>query len=121
MAILSAEAKSMISAIHPAMVATSDKSGRPNVSPKGSFQVLDDEHVLFADVHSPRTMANLAENAQVSAIVFDPGTRHGVRIWGTAEVQGAGDLLERVNSALAAMKVQAGQVVVVAVDDFATF
>ena len=121
MAILSAEAKAIIIATHPGMVATADKSGRPNVSPKGTFQVLDDEHVLFADVHSPRTMANLAENPQVSAIVFDPETRHGARIWGVAEVQESGELLDRINNDLAARKIQAKEVVVVRVDDFATF
>jgi hypothetical protein len=121
MAALSAEAKAIITETHPGMVATADKSGRPNVSPKGTFQVLDDEHVLFADVNSPRTMANLAENPQVSAIVFDPATRHGARIWGLAEVQDSGELLDRINKVLAARNIRAKEVVVIRVDDFATF
>jgi predicted pyridoxine 5'-phosphate oxidase superfamily flavin-nucleotide-binding protein len=121
MAILSSEAKSMITSTHPGLVATADKSGRPNVSPKGSFQVLDDEHVLFANVHSPRTMANLEENPQVSAIVFDPATNHGVRIWGMAEVQNSGELFDRISSAMAARNVQAKEVVVIRIDNFTTF
>jgi predicted pyridoxine 5'-phosphate oxidase superfamily flavin-nucleotide-binding protein len=121
MAILSSEAKQMLASIHPGLVATADLTGKPNVSPKGSFQVLDDEHVLFADIHSPQTIANLQANPQVSAIVFDPATRHGCRVWGQAQILNAGDLFDKVNGALAARNMQAKHVVVVAVDNFVTF
>lgn len=121
MAILSAQAKEIIATTHPGLVATADKSGKPNVSPKGSFQVLDDEHVMFADINSPRTIANLQENPQVTAIVYDPATRHGCRVWGRAEILSSGDILERMNAALAARKMVAKHVVIVSVDDFVIF
>jgi predicted pyridoxine 5'-phosphate oxidase superfamily flavin-nucleotide-binding protein len=121
MTALSAEAKAIIAQTHPSLVATADGAGRPNVSAKGSFRVLDDEHVLFADVHSPRTIANLLENPQVSAIVLDPATRHGCRVWGKAEVLDSGVLFDRVNGELAARKMQAKHVVVVSVDEYLTF
>lgn len=121
MARLSDEAKQLIQLTHPGMVATAARNGMPNVSPKGSFQVLDDEHVAFANIHSPRSMANIAENPQVSAIVFDPTTRHGCRIWGKAEVLSSGELLDRINNNLAALKMQASDVVVINVDEFVTF
>ncbi len=121
MAKLSEEAKQLIQVTHPGMVATADKSGMPNVSPKGSFQVLDDEHVAFANVHSPRSMANIAENPQVSAIVFDPATRHGCRVWGKAAVLTSGDVFDRMNAAMAARNMKATEVVVISVDQFATF
>ncbi len=50
MAKLSEEAKKIISEVHPALVATASKDGKPNVSPKGSFRVLDDEHVIFIEM-----------------------------------------------------------------------
>src|SRR4030042_1590424 len=90
MAKLSEEARKMISEVHPALIATASKKGKPNVSPKGSFRVLDDEHVVFANIGSPRTMANLKENPQVSVIVFDPATRKSCRIWGKAEILESG-------------------------------
>ena len=121
MASLSAEAKSIISEHRPGFIATADKAGRPNVSPKGSFQVLDDEHVIFADVMSPRTIANLQENPQVSAIVFDPATNHGCRVWGDAEILDSGEVFDRVNHQLAEMQMQAKHVVIVSVEAFATF
>jgi len=95
--------------------------GRPNISPKGSFQVLDDEHVMFADIHSPQTIANLSVNPQLSAIVFDPATRHGCRVWGTAEIFTSGDLFDKMNAGLAARNMVAKHVVVVTVDNFVTF
>jgi hypothetical protein len=121
MAILSDEAKSLIAQHRPGFIATSDENGRPNVSPKGSFQVLDDEHVLFADVNSPRTIANLRQNPQASAIVFDPDTNHGCRVWGTTEIVDSGEAFDRMNTVLATMDMQAKHVVIVAVEDFLTF
>lgn len=121
MSVLSAEAKSIIAETHPGLVATADGSGRPNVSAKGTFRVLDDGHVLFADIKSPRTIANLRENPQVSAMVLDPATRHGCRIWGRAEILESGELLDRVNDELAARKMQAKHIVVIAVEEYVTF
>ncbi|MCL5108651.1 MAG: pyridoxamine 5'-phosphate oxidase family protein [Chloroflexi bacterium] len=119
MATLSEEAKSVIAEIHPGYVATADKNGRPNVSAKGSYRVLDDQHILFADVNSPRTIANLQENPQVSAIVLDPATRRSCRVWGRATVLSAGELLDQVNAGLAARNMSAKHVVVIDVDEFA--
>jgi uncharacterized protein len=118
MVALSEEAKSVIAEVHPGYVATADKDGRPNVSAKGSYRVLDDQHVLFADVHSPRTIANLRENPQVSAIVLDPATRRSCRIWGKAKVLDGGELLDQVNAMLAARNMSAKHVVVIEVDEF---
>ena len=121
MAAISAEAKSVIAEIHPGLIATADASGKPNVSAKGTFRVLDDEHVMFADVNSPRTIANLRQNPQVSAIVLDPASRRGCRVWGKAEIIESGPLFDEVNAGLAARNIQAKHVVVVAVDDCLVF
>jgi len=121
MAYLSDEAKEIINETHPGWVATADQRGQPNVSAKGSFRVLDDEHVMFADIASPRTIANLVENPLLSAIVYDPVKRRGCRIWGRAEVMDAGDLLDRVRRELAERKMDAKHVVVIRVDEYLTF
>ena len=92
MAKLTEEAKKIIAEYGPALIATASKEGNPNVSPKGSFRVLDDEHVIFANIASPRTMANLKQNPQLTAIIFDRSTRKGCRIWGKAEVLDSGDI-----------------------------
>ncbi|MBI2852264.1 MAG: pyridoxamine 5'-phosphate oxidase family protein [Chloroflexi bacterium] len=111
MAKLSEEAKKLIGEIHPALVATASKSGKPNVSAKGSFRVLDDEHVIFSDVNSPRTVANLKENPQVSIICLDAASRKSCRIWGTAEVLDFGPLYDEAVAAMAARNVKPKHVV----------
>ena len=121
MAKLSEEAKKIIAEFGPALIATASKSGKPNVSPKGSFRVLDDEHVIFANVASPRTIANLKENPQLTAIIFDRSTRKGCRIWGKAEILNSGDLFDSVSAEFAAKGMKVGHVVRVTVEETTTF
>ena len=121
MAKLSEELKTNINDIHPAFVATAGKDGKPNVSPKGSMRVLDDERIVFADVKSPQTVANLKENSQVSAIVLDPATQKGARIWGTAEVQSSGEVFDNFAEAMAAKGMKPNNVVVITVEDAVAF
>jgi predicted pyridoxine 5'-phosphate oxidase superfamily flavin-nucleotide-binding protein len=121
MANLTEEAKRMIADFYPAVIATADKEGRPNVSLKGSFQVLDDEHVVFADIASPRTIANLMENPKLSAIVFNPPSRKGCRIWGRGEILDSGDLFDSMSAAYAAKNIKVKHVVKVIVEEVVTF
>ena len=121
MAKLTEEAKKIINEFGPALIATASKEGKPNVSPKGSFRVLDDDHVVFANIASPRTMANLKENPQLTAIIFDRSTRKGCRVWGKAEVLNSGDLFDSLSKEFAPRNMTVKNVVVVAVDEAATF
>jgi hypothetical protein len=121
MAKLTGEAKKIIGEFGPALIATASKGGKPNVSVKGSFRVLDDEHVVFADIASPRTIANLRENPQLSAIVFDPSTRKGCRIWGGAEILDSGALFDSMVREFAARKMKVKHLVKVTVEEVATF
>ncbi len=106
MAELSEEVKELIGKIRPALVATSSKDGKPNVSAKGSFRVLDKEHVMFADIGSPRTIANLKENPQLSVICLDPASRKGCRVWGKASILESGGLFDSITAELAPRKVR---------------
>ena len=121
MAKLTEEAKKAISEFGPGLVATAGKDGKPNVSAKGSFRVLDDEHVIFADVSSPRTVANLRENPQLSAIVLDRATRKGCRIWGKAEILDSGDLFDTMSAEYASRNRQLKHLVKVTVEEVVTF
>jgi uncharacterized protein len=99
---LTEEAKKVIETVRPSLVATASKTGKPNVSAKGSIQVLDDEHLTFVDVASPRTINNLRENPQVAVICLDITTRKGCRVWGTGEIISSGELFNKVAAAMAA-------------------
>jgi len=77
-------------------VATSSKDGVPNVSIKGSMRVLDDEHLIFADLASLKTRKNLQENARVAVMVYDPAARKGYMVRGTTEQLTSGPLYDKV-------------------------
>lgn len=121
MAKLTEEAKNLVGEFGPALVATASKTGKPNVSPKGSFRVLDDEHIVFAEIASPRTIANLRENPQLAAIVFDRSTRKGCRIWGSAEILDSGDVFESLKAEYASRKMEVKHAVKVKVEEFTCF
>ncbi len=74
-------------------VATVCPDGTPNLSPKGTTTVWDAEHLIFADIRSPQTVANLRLNPSVEVNVVDPVARKGFRFKGTAEVVDGGERL----------------------------
>ena len=76
-------------------VATVTADGRPNLSPKGTTTVWDETHLMFADIASPGTIRNLAENPHVEINVVDPIVRKGYRFKGRASVHTAGEAYER--------------------------
>ena len=121
MAKLSEEARQLIGDIHPGWIATASKDGKPNVSPKGSFRVLDDEHVIFAELGRLHTLANLRENPWLSAIVLDVATRKGCRIWGKAEILDSGDLVEAMAVEFAPRGLKIEHVVKVTVEEAIIF
>jgi uncharacterized protein len=77
-------------------VATASKSGEPNATPKGSVKVLDDQHVIFADLFSLKTRQNLQENPQVAVTVIDAATAKGYQIKGRAEMLTSGPVFEEM-------------------------
>jgi uncharacterized protein len=72
-------------------VATVCPDGTPNLSPKGTTIVWDDEHLAFLHIHSPGTVSNLASNPSIEVNVVDPIVRKGYRFKGRAEVLTEGD------------------------------
>jgi predicted pyridoxine 5'-phosphate oxidase superfamily flavin-nucleotide-binding protein len=76
-------------------VATAASDGTPNTTPKGSVRVLDDQHIVFADLYSIKTRQNLEQNPKVAVTVIDAATRVGYQIKGTAELLSSGVLFEQ--------------------------
>jgi predicted pyridoxine 5'-phosphate oxidase superfamily flavin-nucleotide-binding protein len=77
-------------------VATVCPDGTPNLSPKGTTVVWNDDHLVFADIHSPGTVSNLRSNPAVEINVVDPVIRKGYRFKGTARVLGDGALFDEI-------------------------
>lgn len=90
MAILTEDMRRVVREQRLGFWATVCADGSPNLSPKGSTHVLDDERLFCADVHSPQTVANVRRGSLVEVNVVDPFTRKGYRFKGPAEVHDPG-------------------------------
>src|SRR4029077_1751472 len=95
MGVLDEDMKRMVSRQRLGFVATVCPDGTPNLSPKGTTMVWDDDHLMFADIRSPRTVSNLRLNPAVEINVVDPILRKGYRFKGTATVLSEGELFEQ--------------------------
>ena len=96
MGILTADMKRLVDRQRLGFVATVCADGTPNLSPKGTTAVWDDDHLVFADIHSPGTVANLRLKPAVEINVVDQVSRKGFRFKGVARVLGDGVLFEQV-------------------------
>ncbi len=76
-------------------IATVCPDGTPNLSPKGTIAVWDDNHLVFADLRSPGTVANLRSNPSIEINVVDQLVRKGYRFKGTGRVYTDGEVFER--------------------------
>ena len=79
-----------------AWVATASADGIPNATPKGSVRVIDDEHLVFADLFSLKTRANLKENSKAAVTVVDEKSYKGYQLKGSAELLTAGPIFDQV-------------------------
>jgi uncharacterized protein len=86
MAILTEDMKRLVREQRLGFYATVCEDGSPNLSPKGTTYVLDDDHLFFADIRSPQTVANIRRGSLVEINVIDPFVRKGYRFKGPAVV-----------------------------------
>ena len=96
MAMLTEDMQRVIREQRLGYVATVCPDGTPNLSPKGTTTVWDDDHLVFADIRSPRTIANLKQNPAVEINVVDWFTRKGYRFKGIATVIEDGPLFNEL-------------------------
>ena len=95
MGLLTADMKRVVEEQRLGFVATVCPDGTPNLSPKGTTAVWDDDHLVFANIRSPGTLANLRQNANVEVNVVDPFLRKGYRFKGVASVLESGALYDK--------------------------
>ena len=77
-------------------VATVSSDGTPNLSPKGTIAILDDSRLVFANIRSPKTIENLANNPSIEINVIDPFSRMGYRFKGLANILSDGEDFENI-------------------------
>jgi predicted pyridoxine 5'-phosphate oxidase superfamily flavin-nucleotide-binding protein len=93
--LLTADMKRVVEEQRLGYVATVCPDGTPNLSPKGTTAVWDDEHLVFANIRSPGTIANLRLNPSVEVNVVDPFLRKGYRFKGVASVLESGAVYDQ--------------------------
>ena len=67
-------------------VASVNDDGSPNLSPKGTVRTWDTDHLVFANVASPGTVANVERDDRVHVNVVDHFARRGWRFVGRARL-----------------------------------
>ncbi len=95
MGILSDEMKRVVGEQRLGYIATVNADGTPNLSPRGTLAIWDDDTLIFADIRSPGTTRNLRRNPAVAINVVDPLLRKGYRFAGQATVHDEGDMWQR--------------------------
>jgi len=78
------------------VIATASKDGTPNIGPKGSMYVFDDETLVYSEGTSEKTLRNLQENPKVAVMVADREKADGYQVKGIAELLSSGDFFEQV-------------------------
>ena len=83
---LDRDMRAVIQAAHLCFAATVTPDHRPNLSPKGTIRVWDDDHLFFLDIASPKTRANLERNPWIELNVVEQLSRRGYRFLGLASL-----------------------------------
>lgn len=65
-------------------LATVDAEGQPNVSPKEVWAIADDAHVVVANIASPMSVRNIAQQPQVCLSFVDVFVQKGFKLKGAA-------------------------------------
>lgn len=78
--------RAVIAAQKLCFAATVSPDGKPNLSPKGTIRVWDDDHLFFCDIASPNTRHNLEAKPWIEINVVDPISRRGYRFFGQASI-----------------------------------
>jgi len=118
MQLLTQDIKEFVNKTKLGFIATVCPDGTPNLSPKGTTIVWDEDHLAFADIHSPGTVQNLLLNHAIEINIVDVFTRKGYRFKGTARVFSEGEVFNKVISSYgeAALKYKINNIVLVKVE-----
>ncbi|GBC75532.1 hypothetical protein HRbin06_00850 [archaeon HR06] len=74
--------KDLLKKVGLIFLATADKAGNPNVSPRTAYHILDDETIAICDWFRSKTFWNLQENNKMSIAVVDLDSYEGYQLKG---------------------------------------
>lgn len=93
MAILNEAIKEMFSKQLP-LIATINEDGSPNLGPKRSMRVYDDETLIYNENTGGRTQVNIEKNPNVTVVIIDREKFRWYRFVGKASVHTEGKYYE---------------------------
>lgn len=116
MATLSDEQKQLVKDAF-GFVATVDENGNPQIGPKGTLRVLDDEHLIYNEETGHQSWHNVQVNPKIAAAFHPfPGMK-GFRVEGRAKIHQNDDIFKQAQDWAAAKKLpKALAAVVISVD-----
>ncbi len=113
---ITGEIREYLERLRLGFVATVRPDGTPNVSPRGTIMAWGDGHLVFADIRSPRTTANLESNPAVEISIVDPVLRKGFRFRGTAAILRDGPEFSKILSQYKKNGVKSGITAIIKVE-----
>jgi hypothetical protein len=78
--------KILITNYNAGAVATVNDDGKPAVSPKATFVIVDDACIAYGDIRSPGTTSNIQQRPEVEVVFTDVLARQAVRVSGVASI-----------------------------------
>lgn len=97
MGVLTKDMQRVVREQHVGFVATVRADGTPELAPKASLTVWDDDHlVLMEDMFSHGTVANLRRHAGIEITVVDSVAYRAYRLTGRARILDRGPLFGRI-------------------------
>ena len=88
---MSPEIKDVVAKQKPLPIATSDKSGKPNVVFVTMWKIFDDETILFVDNFFNKTRKNIEVNPSMAIVAYDSETKKSYQIKGTVDIETKGE------------------------------
>ena len=96
MVIFSDVVKNFVNNLHLGYVATVSSDNTANLSPKGTIATWNDDRLVFANIKSPKTIANLKINSSLEINMVDPLLRKGYRFKGNGQVIDSGETYDEI-------------------------
>lgn len=87
---------------HLAYLSTVDANGNPQIGPKQSMHVLDDNHLQYLEKTKAHAYENLKNGSKAAVVVADEPSHTNVRIIGTATIHEDDDYQKKVAEAAGA-------------------
>ena len=113
MKVMTEEMKSYFGSNLP-FISTVDENGNPNIGPKRSLRILDDNHLIYNENTGKKTLSNIKANGKVSVAIANWGKLDGYRFEGVARVYTEGEFYDNcVNYAMSAKMAQPKAAVVI--------